>query len=248
MNFRAVRTIWWREVIVHLRDKPSLISSVARSVLWLVVFGSGFGSARFAGLGVDYHLFLFPGVIAMSLIFTSMRSGISVIWDREFGFMKEILVSPASRFSIMMGKVLGGSTIAMFDATIILLLGPFFGTQLTVGTVAASIAVMFIASLSLVGGGLVIASFMKSFEGFQVIMTFIIMPMFFLSGALFPLKDMPPWIGVITRLDPLTYGVDALRTILVGVGENSIEYNLGILLFAGALTIAAGTKAFKHTN
>ncbi len=248
MSYRAVKTIWFREIKVHMRDKASVASSIARSLLWLLVFGGGFGAARFANLGVDYQVFLFPGVVAMSLVFTSMRSGISVIWDREFGFMKEILVSPASRLAITAGKILGGSTISTFEAMIILLLGPFFGLDLTVQNFMQSVVIMFLTSLSLVGMGLVVASYMKSFEGFQVVMTFLIMPMFFLSGALFPLDDVPAWMAVVTRINPLTYGVDALRATLTGIGAHTIQYDLLIIIAAAVAATTLGSKAFKSVQ
>ena len=246
MSFRAFKTIWYREIIVHFRDKASVISSIARSIIWLLIFGGGFGAARFAGLEVDYKIFLFPGVIAMSLIFTSMRSGISVIWDREFGFLKEILVSPASRISIMLGKVTGGATIATMEGSVILLLGPFFGLELTITKIVYVISLMFLSSLSLVGMGLVIASFMKSFEGFQVIMTFMIMPMFFLSGALFPLDQLPTWMTFLTKINPLTYGVDSFRIILLGFGNNNIYFNVFFLVSAAIITTVIGSKAFRN--
>ncbi|MFH0863218.1 MAG: ABC transporter permease [Candidatus Altiarchaeota archaeon] len=248
MNIRAVKTIWLRECRVYYRDKAGRISSIARSVLWLVVFGGGFGAARFQGLGVDYQEFLFPGILAMSLLFTSIRSGISVIWDKEFGFMKEILVSPASRFEIMAGKVLGGSTIAMTEACIILLLGPLVGANLTPLNVVASIALMLLISLSLVSIGLIASSIMKTFEGFNTIMTFLIMPMFFLSGALFPVEQMPSWMSYVVAVNPLTYGVDALRWVLVGVGHTPLAIDLAVLGLAAAVTMGFGVRAFNNRD
>ncbi len=248
MNIRAAKTILVREVRVHLRDRANVISSVARSVLWLIVFGGGFGAARFSGLAVDYQEFLFPGVIAMSLLFTSIRSGTSVIWDREFGFMKEILVSPASRFSIMAGKVAGGAAIAAMEGTIILLLGPLFGAKLTLANVLASIALMFLISISLVSIGLIVATVMKSFEGFQTIMTFLIMPMFFMSGALFPINTLPAWMTPIVSANPLTYGVDALRIVLLGIGQHSMATDLAVMAAAAASTMALGSQAFKNRD
>jgi len=245
MSLRAVRSIWLRELKVHIRDRARVVSSISRSVLWLVIFGGGLGAARFAGLGVNYQEFLFPGVIAMSILFTSMHSGISVIWDKEFGFMKEILVSPASRFDIMAGKVAGGSTIAVVEGVIILLLGPVIGAKLTAAKIFASVVIMFLMSLSLVSIGLIVSAVMRSFEGFQSIMTFIIMPMFFLSGAVFPLDKVPSWMTPLTIVDPLTYGVDALRIILVGVGHHGMSTNVAVMIATAVITVSAGTQAFK---
>ena len=248
MNPRAIKVIWMRELKVHFRDRARVISSLARSLLWMVIFGSGLGAARFAGMGVNYQVFLYPGVIAMTLLFTSMHSGISVIWDREFGFMKEILVSPASRMSIMAGKMMGGSTIAVVDATVILLLGPAIGVGLTPEKIVECLTIMFLASISLVGIGLTLSAFMKTFEGFQVIMTFFIMPMFFLSGAVFPLDKIPGWMVPLTEINPLTYGVDALRIILVGMGQHSLATDLAVMFAAAVLTSAAGTRAFQESG
>jgi ABC-2 type transport system permease protein len=177
-----------------------------------------------------------------------MHSGISVIWDKEFGFMKEILVSPASRFEIMAGKVLGGSTIAVVEGMIILLLGPIIGAKLTAAKIVTSITIMFLMSLSLVSIGLIVSAIMRSFEGFQSIMTFIIMPMFFLSGAVFPLDKVPSWMTPLTVLDPLTYGVDALRMTLVGVGYRSILVDVVVMTATAVVTISIGTKAFENTE
>jgi ABC-2 type transport system permease protein len=248
MSLRAVKTIAVREMKVNLRNKANIVSSISRSILWLIIFGSGFGAARFAGMELGYTKFLFPGVVAMSLLFTSLRSGISVIWDREFGFMKEILVSPASRYSITAGKVIGTATTAVLEGAVILLLGPIVGAEINAFNFTASLVLMFLISLSLVSMGLIIASFMKSFEGFQTVMTFLVMPMFFLSGALFPLDKIPSWMTPLTRINPLTYGVDALRFTLVGVGRNTILFDVGVLVAAAAFTIVLGTKAFENSG
>jgi ABC-2 type transport system permease protein len=245
MTVRAAKAIARRELTVQLRDKAGLASSVARSVIWLLIFGGGFGAARFQGLEVGYQEFLFPGVVMMSLLFTSMRSGISVIWDREFGFLKEILVSPASRLTIMAGKVAGSSTIAVIESCVVLVLGPFFGIQHTPVNLATAVVILYLTSFTLVSFGLVIASFMKSFEGFQTIMVFLIMPMFFLSGAIFPLDTLPSWMAPLVRLNPLTYGVDALRGVLIGANQNSIHLNLGVLITVACAAMAVGTRAFK---
>ena len=248
MNPRAIKVIWLRELRVHFRDKPRLLSSLARSILWMVIFGGGFGAARFPGLSVDYQGFLFPGVIAMSVLFTSMHSGVSVIWDREFGFMKEILVSPASRFSILAGKLFGGSSIAVMEGGLIMLLGPLMGVHMTPGKALAALFIMLLTSMSLVGIGLIIASMMKSLEGFQIIMSFFVMPMFFLSGAIFPLDKIPAWMTPLTMINPLTYGVDALRAVLMDMGHYPVVVDLAILVLAATLTSLAGTRAFQNSG
>lgn len=248
MNVRAVKTIWLREIRVHIRDKAVVVSSIARSIIWLAVFGGGFGVARFQGLDVGYQEFIFPGIVVMSLLFTSIKSGISVIWDREFGFMKEILVSPASRFSIMAGKVLGGSTIAVVEALVILLLGPIFGVHLDLAKIIFSVCIMFLVSFILVSIGLIVSSVMRTFEGFQTIMTFLVMPMFFLSGALFPPNTLPAWMALIAAINPAAYGVDALRHVLVGFGYRSMLADLSIMFALMAVTVSLGVRAFKDRD
>ncbi|MBD3388413.1 MAG: ABC transporter permease subunit [Candidatus Altiarchaeales archaeon] len=245
MTFRALRTIALRELKVNLRNKANLVSSISRPIIWYLIFGSGFGAARFAGLNMDYREFLFPGVVAMSLLFTSMRSGISVIWDREFGFMKEILVSPSSRLNITAGKIAGTAVSAVLEGAIILVLGLLLGAHVNTISFTLSLAIMFLTSISLVSIGLIISSFMRSFEGFQTLMTFLVMPMFFLSGAIFPLGQIPSWMKPLTTVNPLTYGVDALRIILTGAGHNNLLTDLAALITAATLTTLAGTRAFK---
>lgn len=248
ISFRAMKTLWYREVITHLRDRSRMVSSITRSILWLLIFGGGLGAARFGGLGVNYQVFLFPGVIAMTILFTSMRSGISVIWDREFGFLKEILVSPAPRYSILLGKVLGGSTIAVFEGFIILLFSFIVNVKLTVFSFTASIVLMFLVSIFVVGLGLIIASAIESFEGFNTIMSFIIMPMFFLSGSVFPLSQIPLWMKPLVYLNPLTYGADLIRYVILGINYVDLRIDLLMVLAYILLTMTLGVRAFETTK
>ena len=245
MKTRAIKTIWLRELKVYYRDKAGRISSIGRSLLWLLVFGGGLAATRLAGLDINYQTFIFPGIIAMSLLFTSVRSGITVIWDREFGFMKEILVSPASRSSIMAGKVFGTSTIAAGEAMIVLLLGPFVGVGIDVPKVLLCVALMFLISFTLVSIGLILSTLMKTFEGFQSIINLFIMPMFFLSGALFPLSTIPAWMTPAVDLNPLTYGVDLLRVVLTNEHFFDLGLDVVVLVFYAILTMALGVRAFN---
>jgi len=244
-RFRSIRILWLREIKTHIRDRPRVISSIVRSLLWLLIFGSGLGAARFVGLNINYQTFLFPGVIAMSLLFTSMHSGISVIWDREFGFLKEILVSPTKRSSILLGKVFGGSTIAVFEGIIILLFSFVIGVNLTVYSAIVSIVIMVLISISLVSIGLIVASVIESFEGFNTIMSFIIMPMFFLSGAVFPLDRIPQWMAPLVYINPLSYGVDALRTVILGISYFSFSLDIILIILFSLATMSLGVRAFK---
>jgi len=246
IEIRAVKAIWYREVKANLNDKTRVVSSIVRSLLWLVIFGGGFNSVRFAGLGItNYQEFLFPGIVGMSLLFTSMFAGISVIWDREFGFLKEIVVSPISRFSMLLGKVLGGSTMAMAEALIILFCSFIVGVNVEWVNLPLILLTMILISFTLVSLGLTVASFLESFEGFNTIMSFVIQPMFFLSGAVFPLESMPVWMKPLVYLNPLSYGVDALRTLIIGVPHFSLWFDFLVMILASSLMMALGSRAFK---
>ncbi len=196
--------------------------------------------------GVSYQSFLFPGIVAISLVSISMHSGISVIWDREFGFLKEILVAPVSRTSIFFGKVLGGCTTALLQGIIILSLSFLFNIQISLQAILLSIIVMLMISVSIVSLGLIIASFIETFEGFGLIMNFIIFPMIFLSGAFFPLDQSPKILQIISYFDPLTYGVNLLRHILIGISSLPFILNFSVLLLFVFITVLIGGFTFNR--
>ena len=230
-NLKATYTIWLRELTKFYRERTQFVSAMVTPVLWLLVFGGGMGiNLRTGVINTSYNAFIFPGIIGMTLLFTSMRSGISIIWDREFGFLKEILVAPISRTSIVMGKALGGATNAMIQGTILLLLSVFVGISLTPLQIVIVLPLMLLISLGFDGFGLSIASVIESYEGFQTIMSFIIMPTFFLSGALFPLTNAPRWLQILSELNPLTYGVDAMRQVILGTGQFPIGLDIVIMV------------------
>lgn len=196
-----------------------MISSLAMPFLWLVMFGSGikgsisFGTGSFSGADFDYVHFLFPGVIGMTVLFTSIFAAISIVTDREFGFLKEILVAPVSRTSVALGKILGGTTIAMIQAFLMMILAPLVGVKLSVGLFLGLLPIMFLVAFSLNSLGILVASRLKSTEAFQMVMQFIMMPMFFLSGALFPLTNLPAWMSFLSKINPASYGIDSLRQV-----------------------------------
>ncbi|WP_287266466.1 ABC transporter permease [Thermogemmatispora sp.] len=220
-NLNTIVIIWYREVLRFVRDWIRIITSLAQPLMFLFIFGSGLSSSlnvvgSQANLPpgtptLDFRTFLFPGVLSMAVLFTSIFSAISIVWDREFGFLREMLVAPISRTSLVLGKALGGSTIAMLQGTIMLIFAPLVGVNLSVGLVVKLMLEMLLLAFSLTSLGIVIASRMKSMEGFQMIMQFFLMPMFFLSGALFPLRNLPGWLAFLTKINPVTYGVDPLR-------------------------------------
>jgi len=215
-ELEGIYTIWLRENKKFLRYRSRIVTSVVTPMLWLLIFGTGLGSAmRFGNIAGGYQSFIYPGIIAQTILFTSVFSGLSVIQDRQFGFLKEILVAPISRPAIVMGKAIGISTTALVQGFILLLLSFVVSVPMDLSILLGSILVIVIISLGLSGLGLLIASFTDSMEGFNLIMSFIVMPIFLLSGALFPITGLPSWLQVAVYANPLTYGVDALRGIIL---------------------------------
>ncbi|MBU1149142.1 ABC transporter permease [Patescibacteria group bacterium] len=218
-QLKAIYIIWYRDILRFWRNRIRLVSSLAMPFLWLVMFGSGikgsisFGAGSFSGADFDYVQFLFPGVIGMTILFTSIFSAISIVTDREFGFMKEILVAPVSRTAVALGKIFGGSTIALFQGMLMMVLAPLVGVKLSVGLVLGLLPVMLLMAFSLNCLGILVASRIKSTEAFQMVMQFIMMPMFFLSGSLFPLKNLPGWMSFLSKINPASYGIDSLRQV-----------------------------------
>jgi ABC-2 type transport system permease protein len=241
--FQAVYVIWLRDMLRFTRDRARLIGSLAQPVLFLVVFGAGLSSALGGGhifpAGFTYLQFMFPGVVGMAVLFPSIFSAMSIVWDREFGFLREILVAPIDRSAVAVGKALGGATQAMVGGIIMLIFAPFIGVKLTVLGVLELIPLLFLLSLALTAFGIAIASRMKSMQGFQVIMNFLMMPMLFLSGALFPLTNLPAWMTVLTRFDPVTYGISPVRTALFSNGglSQAILQHIGAEVTIGSYTL-----------
>jgi len=258
-NARGVYIIWYRDVLRFWRDRARLVGSLGQPLLFLVVFGSGLTASLGAGLtkelgDVSYVRFLFPGIVAMAVLFTAIFSAISIVWDREFGFLREVLVAPVSRAAVVLGKALGGSTVAMFQGAILLILAPILGVSLDPLLVLKLLGLMFLTAFALSSMGILIAARLQSMEAFQMIMNFLVMPMFFLSGAFFPLRGLPAWMSVITRLDPLAYGVDPMRRLLLGAdlapGINIASHHLGtvedslILAAFAAIMMTLAVRAF----
>jgi len=249
-EIRGLYTLWLREIKRFLRDRTRLISSFIQPLLWLVIFGAGFGT-RFLIPGVSYQQFIFPGIIGQTLLFTSMFMGISVIWDKEFGFMKEILVSPVSRFTLFLGKMFGDSTDALIQGIIVFAFGTLLGIAFDPITFLLCVPIMLLITFGLVTIGLTIASAMGSLESFGAIQTFINLPLFFLSGALFPVSGVgiPEWLSIASIFNPLTYGVDALRTVILGsswVPLQPLYIDLGVVVVFDLAMIGIGTWAFSR--
>ncbi len=238
-NLNTIFIVWYRDILRYVRDWTRVITSLMQPLLFLFIFGSGLSSSlNVTGSGrlppgvptLDFRTFLFPGILSMAVLFTAIFSAISIVWDREFGFLREVLVAPISRTAVVLGKALGGSTIAMLQGTIMLIFAPLIGVTLNVELVIKLMLEMLLLAFTLTSLGIVVASRMKSMEGFQMMMQFFLMPMFFLSGALFPLKNLPDWLAFLNRLDPVTYGVDPLRQTVLNTLNlpDSVLKNLGL--------------------
>jgi ABC-2 type transport system permease protein len=211
MEFNAIYVIVAREFKKFVRERSRLFSAIARPLLWLFIVGAGISRLVPRDTGVPYTQFIFPGIIGMTILFSSIFSSISIIWDKEFGFMKEILVAPVSRFSIVIGKALSGTIVSTLQAMIILALFPVVGFNLGVLQILSVIVVCISISFCISAFGIVLATFYESYESFSVIMNFIIMPMFFLSGAMYPVRLLPNILQIAARVNPLTYGIDAIK-------------------------------------
>lgn len=239
-ELRKIYGLWYREILRYWREKSRIISSLILPLLWLLVFGAGMRGIELAGVQ-SYQTYIFPGIVAMTLLFTSVWSGISIIWDREFGFFKEIMVAPVSRTSVVIGKALGGGTSALIQGFILLPLSFLVGVHLSPISFLILIPTMVLISIGLVCIGLLIASMITSMEGFNFIMSLVIMPMFFTSGALFPLDSAPDWLRSFSYANPLTYGVDILRWGTFGEASSSLPIYaefLILILFATVMITA----------
>ena len=215
IQLRPIYVICVREFIKFFREKSRLLGTLARPVLWLFVVGNGMSALVSPHMGFSYLQFIFPGMIGMTILFASIFSSISIVWDREFGFMKEMLVAPISRLSIVVGKAISGTAISVAQAIIILVLIPFLGIGLSVLQFIQVTAVAVLVSFCITSIGILIAARLTSFDGFNIIMNFLVMPMFFLSGAMYPVSSMPDVLRHLTHLNPLTYGIDAFKHVLL---------------------------------
>jgi len=243
---RVIYVLWLRQLKRYWRSKARMIGSLGQPLLFLIALGFGFGPIFERAGGGNYLQFLTPGIIAMSILFTSMFNGIEVIWDRQFGFLKETLVAPISRSKIMIGRTLGGATVATVQGIIVFLMAMIVGFRPTNWLhVPIAILFMFLIAILFTSLGTAIASKLEDMHGFQLIMNFVIMPIFFLSGALFPLESLPKFINIIAILNPLTHGVEALRFALIGVSSISLLTSLGVMISVTFIVGLIGTYLFS---
>ncbi len=242
----VIFVLWLREVKRYMRSRPQIIASLGQPLLYLLVLGFGLGASfQKSGQG-SYLQFIAPGVIGMGILFTSIFSGIGLLWDRQFGFLKETLVAPVPRLQIMAGRTLGGATVAMIQGTLVLIVCTIAGFR-PQSWAAVPLALLFMALIAIVFSalGTAIGSTLRDMQGFQLIMNFLVMPIFFLSGALFPLANLPAALAIATRLDPLTYGVDGLRGAFIGLAHMGVMLDISVLAVLAAAFVMLGAWAFS---
>lgn len=243
---RVIYILWLREVKKYLRSRTQIIASLGSPIMYLGVLGFGLGPVfQRAGEG-SYLQFMAPGVIGMTVLFTSMFSGIALLWDRQFGFLKETLVAPVPRLWIMTGRTLGGATVAMIQGTLIFVVSLIAGFRPT-SVLALPLALLVLALTAVVFAalGTAIGSSLKDMQGFQLVMNFMVMPIFFLSGALYPLSNLPRVLAWLTRIDPLTYGVDGVRGALIGTTHFGVPVDLAALSAVAVLLLGFGAWRFS---
>jgi len=243
----AIYILWLREMKRYFRNRAYIIASLGQPLLYLLGFGFGFGATfQKSGQG-NYIQFLAPGVISMTMLFSSIFSGIGLLWDRRFGFLKETLVAPVPRLQIMAGKTLGGATVALCQGVLVAIVCVVVGFR-PQSFSAIPLALLFMALIAIVfcGLGVAIGSLLEEMQSFQLVMNFLVMPVFFLSGALFPLTNLPTAMKIVTHLDPLSYGVDGLRTALIGVTHFGVSLDVLVLVCVGGLFLWLGSFLFSR--
>lgn len=243
----AVYVMWLRQLKKYWRSKSRMVGSLGQPVLFLIALGFGFGPIFEKAGGGSYIQFIAPGIIAMSILFMAMFSGIEIIWDRQFGFLKETLVSPSSRFRIFLGRTLGGATVAMIQGVIVLLITLLIGFRPeSLASLPLALLFMFLLAFVFTAFGTSIASQLEDMQAFPLIMNFILMPLFFLSGALFPLESAPGTLSLIAKFDPLSYFVDALRETLTGASHFGLAFDIGIIAFLVVSVMSIGAYLFSR--
>lgn len=237
--YRAVGIVWRRELIRFGRSRMRVTTSLAQPVLYLFVFGVGLGRLIGGSIpGFDFKAFLFPGVVIMSIIFSAVFSAVSIVWDREFGFLREMLVAPVPRSGLVVGKALGGASVSTIQGALVLVFAPMVGIRVSPSVLLQALAIMALSAFTLTSFGIVVAARIQRIESFQAVMQFFLMPIFFLSGALYPVETLPSWLGVLAKLDPATYGVTALRRVMLGSNPTG-GFGTSVAIFGKTLPVGA---------
>ncbi|MCY4460157.1 MAG: ABC transporter permease [Albidovulum sp.] len=256
--------IWLREVKRAIRDRGQLVGGISRPILWVLILGIGlnpyfrgevYGEVTFV-VPFTYLQFIFPAVVVLNILYTSVQSAVSVIWDREFGFLREVLVSPMSRGMVLLGKVLGGATVAMVHGCLVLLLARFADVPLTLSDIVKALGLMAMLAFALTSLGVVIANRIRSFEGFGVFSNAVILPLYFTSSSIFPLDPAltraqarityPEWLVTLVEINPLTYAVDALRGVLIDYNQFDPRLGIAVMAVAGLVLFAIALIDFRR--
>ncbi|MXY71801.1 MAG: ABC transporter permease subunit [Dehalococcoidia bacterium] len=269
-NFlQVVRVIWMREVLIYFRDRPRMISAFIMPILMLVMFGEGLGNSIATLPGdIGYRQFIFPGMVAMIVLMNSVFSGVSIVTDRQFGFLREILVAPVSRTAICIGKITGGATISLVNGIVMFVMAPILGIDITLEIVAKLIGLIALVSFMLTGLGVAMGSRLRSVESFQMLSQVAIMPAMFLSGIFFPINNVPAWMDVIVKLNPVTYAVAPIREIALSEQLKALPADapfqithvdwfgytlstweeLGVVFVFGAVMLTIAIRAIRTTE
>lgn len=241
----GVLAVWWREFKVFQREKSRIVSSIVQPIMWLFIFGTGIG-ATVNMSSVNYQDYIYPGVLTMSVLFGSVFFGLYIVWDRKLDVLKAVLVAPVSRISIFLGKVLGGCTDVMLQIAVLFLFS-FLFPAVNLWGIPQALLLLFITSVALVSMGLALGSLLESLEGFQVISAFLVFPLFFLSGALFPIDDkLPAWLTGLVKLNPLTYAVDGVRGALLNINVFPFYLDFGVIVIFAAIMLLLGSVLFSR--
>lgn len=247
---KAIYTIWLREILRFVKSKSRLVGSIAQPFIWLAIVGVGLNAAFKMTNNISYLSFMAIGIMGMTILFNSLFAGINVIWDRQFGFLKEILVAPISRIGIVLGKIFGSTTISVIMALIVLIIVLLFGIisikSITFLGIITAIIFMVLTSVTFVGIGLIIATNVDNIEGFQVLMNFLVMPLFFLSGALFPItSSTPEWLQIVSKIDPLFYAIDGMRGSLTKISVYPVQFDLLIVFIVAVVLVLIADIMFR---
>ena len=266
-DLRALWVVWKRELIRFRRNRMRIITSLAQPVLFLFILGTGLSTVISTADHFNFRTFMFPGVLAMTVLFTSIFSAISIVWDREFGFLREMLVAPVHRWTLVLGKCLGGATVATIQGAIMLALAGLVGVPYNPVMLVTLVAEMALTSLALTAFGVMLAARISQVESFQMVTQFFVLPMFFLSGAIFPISKLPAWLGILSKLDPLSYAIDPFRkavfsqvhlpvllqrTLDSGISWGSwqlpVWFELGMVAVAVAVMLGVAIRQFSKTD
>jgi ABC-2 type transport system permease protein len=251
ISWTAVYVLWLREMKRFMRAKSRIIGSLAMPLFFLAFLGLGFNRMVVPGVSrdVNYIRFLVPGIVGMTLLFSSTMQGLSVLWDKEFGFLKEIMVAPVSRISLVLGRIAGGITTALIQSLLVLFLSLLLGFRAGgVGSFLFALIFMLLIGFTFIGLGLILASKMKDMQGFGIIMNFIVFPLFFLSGAFYPLANLPRFVRALSYIDPLTFGIDGLRGSLIKVSSLPVLVDLLVMIGFSLIMLFLGAYFFERSE